>query len=113
MFLEEKYLYLTLLVGTILSIIILRKNLFPLKIVLRGSLPELMFDNYFNSFSDEELDKEYLSWQLSFYELAIGNRFKKLYCLWLPKKELGRLVEIKRKSKKELLKVLKNYANIH
>lgn len=60
-----------------------------------------------------ELDKEYLSWQLSFYELAIGNKFEKLYCLWLPKKELGQLVEIKRKPKKELLKVLKDYANIH
>lgn len=60
-----------------------------------------------------ELDKEYLSWQLSFYELAIGNKFKKLYCLWLPKKELGRLVEIKRKAKKELLKVLKDYADFY
>ena len=60
-----------------------------------------------------ELDYEYLSWQLSFYELAIGKRFKKLYCLWLPKKDLGRLVEIKRKTKKELLKVLNDYANIH
>lgn len=60
-----------------------------------------------------ELDHEYLSWQLSFYELAIGKRFKKLYCLWLPKKDLGRLVEIKRKTKKELLKVLIDYANIH
>lgn len=60
-----------------------------------------------------ELDKEYLSWQLSFYELAIGKRFKKLYCLWLPKKGLGQLVEIERKTKKELLKVLKDYANIH
>lgn len=56
-----------------------------------------------------ELDKEYLSWQLSFYELAIGKRFEKLYCLWLPKKELGKLIEIKRKPKKELLRVLRKY----
>lgn len=60
-----------------------------------------------------ELDKEYLSWQLSFYELAIGNEFEKLYCLWLPKKGLGQLVEVERKTKEELLKVLKDYANIH
>lgn len=56
-----------------------------------------------------ELDKEYLSWQLSYYELAIGKKFKKLYCLWLPKKDLGKLVEIKRKTKKELLKILEDY----
>ena len=59
-----------------------------------------------------ELDKEYLSWQLSFYELAIGKEFDKLYCLWLPKKNLGDLVEIKRKTKEELLKVLEDYGNI-
>lgn len=56
-----------------------------------------------------ELDKEYVSWQLSFYELAIGTKFEKLYCLWLPKKELGQLVEVERKSKKELLRVLREY----
>lgn len=53
-----------------------------------------------------ELDLEYLSWQLSLYELAYGKRFKKLYALWLPKKELGKLVEIKRKTKKEIEKLL-------
>lgn len=58
-----------------------------------------------------ELDKEYLSWQLSFYELAIGKRFKKLYCLWLPKNGLGELVEIKRKTKKELLEKIEEYYN--
>lgn len=52
------------------------------------------------------LDKEYLSWQLSLYEFAYGKRFDKLYAIWLPKKDLGRLVEIKRKSKKEINKVL-------
>lgn len=56
-----------------------------------------------------ELDEEYLSWQLSYYELAKGKRYKKLYVEWLPKKGLGKLVEIKRKPKKELLRVLKEY----
>lgn len=53
-----------------------------------------------------QLDLEYLSWQLSLYELAYGKRFKKLYALWLPKKEDGQLVEIKRKTKKEIEKLL-------
>lgn len=55
------------------------------------------------------LDIEYLSWQLSFYELAYGERFKKLYAIWLPRKELGQLVEIPRKPKKELLKMIKKF----
>jgi hypothetical protein len=57
------------------------------------------------------LDKEYLSYQLSFYELAYGKKFKKLYAIWLPKKDLGKIIEIKRKTKKELLARLKNYEN--
>lgn len=56
-----------------------------------------------------ELDEEYLSWQLSYYELAKGKRYKKLYVEWLPKKGLGKLVEIKRKSKKELIEMLNKY----
>lgn len=55
----------------------------------------------------QELDAEYLSWQLSYYELAYGKKFDKLYCLWLPKNKLGDLVEIKRKKKKELLEKIK------
>ena len=56
-----------------------------------------------------ELDKEYLSWQLSFYELATGKRFDKLYAIWLPKGKLGQLVEIKRKPQKELLRKLEEF----
>lgn len=84
---KGEYLYLCLLIGCVISIIILRKNLFPFKIVLRGSLPELMFDNYFNSFSNEELEKEYLATQIQSYNYALNhnqetikkmvNRFKK------------------------------------
>lgn len=58
-----------------------------------------------------ELDEEYLSWQLSFYELAYGEKFEKLYAIWLPKGNLGRLVEIKRKTKEELLEKLKEFRN--
>lgn len=53
-----------------------------------------------------ELDLEYLSWQLSLYELAFGKRFSSLYCLWLPKSKEGKLVKIKRKTKKEILEKL-------
>lgn len=53
-----------------------------------------------------ELDKEYLSWQLGMYALALNETFEKYYCIWLPKKELGQLVEIKPKTKEEILKKL-------
>lgn len=53
------------------------------------------------------LDHEYLEWQLGMYRLASGMRFKKYYCLWLPKGELGQLVEIKPKATKEILQKLK------
>ena len=54
-----------------------------------------------------ELDLEYLSWQLSMYELAYGERFDKLIAIWLPKKGLAQIVEIKRKRKSEIEKVIK------
>ena len=61
-----------------------------------------------------QLDKEYLSWQLSFYELAsnylLGTTpFEKLYAIWLPKGKYGELVEIERKPTSELLRVLKEF----
>ena len=63
------------------------------------------------------LDKEYLSWQLSFYELAFismygVSNFDKLYAIWLPKKGYGEVVEIERKSKSELLEKLKVFERI-
>ena len=54
-----------------------------------------------------ELDKEYLSWQLGMYALAKGVEFNKYYCIWLPKKKLGQLVEIIPKTKEEIIKKLK------
>lgn len=55
------------------------------------------------------LDKEYLSWQLSLYAFARHDKFDKLYAIWLPKKELGQLVEIERKSDNEILELLRKY----
>lgn len=61
-----------------------------------------------------QLDKEYLSWQLSLYELAFMSmyhvkQFDKLYAIWLPKRGYGELVEIERKSSGELLEILKKF----
>lgn len=55
------------------------------------------------------LDIEYLSWQLSLYEFAYGTRFKKLYAIYLPKKELGALVEIPRKQKRQITSMLRKF----
>lgn len=60
-----------------------------------------------------ELDKEYLSWQLSYYELAIGKTFDKLYAIWLPKKDIGQLVEIERKPKELLIKKLNEFMEVY
>lgn len=53
-----------------------------------------------------KLDLEYLSWQLSLYEYAYGQEFDGLVAIWLPKRELGKYVEIERKSKEEIEKLL-------
>lgn len=50
-----------------------------------------------------EIDKEYLAWQLGMYALAKEIEFEKYYCIWLPKKNLGKLVEIEPKTKQEIL----------
>lgn len=62
-----------------------------------------------------KLNKEYLSWQLSLYAYALKKmnvrwcNFHKFYCIWLPKKELGQLVEIERISDKRIEAFLKEY----
>lgn len=61
-----------------------------------------------------KLDKESLSWQLSYYALAHNpdkyeTEFDKFYAIWLPKRELGEVVEIERKPKEELLEMLKRF----
>lgn len=61
-----------------------------------------------------QLDKESLSWQLSYYALAHNpdkyeTEFEKFYAIWLPKKGLGEVVEIERKPREELLGMLKAF----
>lgn len=56
-----------------------------------------------------QLDKEYLAWQLSLYEMAYEYTFntdpcpfKRFYCIWLPKGDLGQFVEIERISRNKI-----------
>ncbi len=56
-----------------------------------------------------KLDVESLAFQLGLYAMAYGEKFESYYCIHLPKKDVGRLVEIKPKSKEEILKVLEEY----
>lgn len=55
------------------------------------------------------LDREYLSWQLSMYEMAKGKRYDKLYAIWLPKRKGAQLIEIERKSKDEIMELIQIY----
>lgn len=58
-----------------------------------------------------KLDKEYLKYQLNLYRFASKNKnkIKKLFALWLPKKDIGRLIEIEIMTDKEIKDLLKKY----
>lgn len=55
-----------------------------------------------------KLDKEYLKYQLNLYRFASENKnkIKKLFALWLPKKDIGRLIEIEIMTDKEVKELL-------
>jgi len=57
-------------------------------------------------------EANYLSHQLTLYKLAIEQLLKedinKAYCLWLPKKNLGRLIEVQFQEPKGLLEKVKH-----
>ena len=55
------------------------------------------------------LDKEYLSWQLSIYNYLGDCRADKLYAIWLPKKELGKLVEVEFKTNEEIKDLIEEW----
>jgi len=61
-----------------------------------------------------KLDIEYLSWQLTMYEMAYCKmlnkpKFEKLFAIWLPKKNGAKLVEIPRKTEDEVLELVRKY----
>lgn len=69
---ETNYDYFAILIGTIISGIVLRKNLFPQTIQFSGALPEHMIDSYFDNYKNEVLDKEYLATQIQSYNDAMN-----------------------------------------
>lgn len=86
------------------------------KDIYAGTLDGIMDVNYTRSLVDVKttatLDKEYLEWQLGFYNLALKDMgyetpITEFYALHLPKKDIGKLIKITPKSDKELLKALK------
>ena len=48
-----------------------------------------------------DLDELYVSWQNSLYEMA-SEPVDELYCMWLPKGHLGKLVKLERINEKDL-----------
>ncbi len=89
---ENDYMYGVLMIGEVISISLLHRNLFPSTIIVKGSLPQNMIHKYFEGFSDENLEKEYLATQIQNYNKAIIHneaiivklvvRFKRsIYCL--------------------------------
>ena len=57
-----------------------------------------------------ELDELYVSIQNSLYELA-DEPVEELYCLWLPKGHLGKLIKLERIDKNYLLTIIEEEKN--
>ena len=70
---ESDFLYTILLLGSVISCILIHKNLFPFVINFNGALPEKMLDPYFDEFEGETLEKEYLATQIQSYNLAMNS----------------------------------------
>jgi len=70
---EYDYSYCVLLIGCIISLWFLRKNLFPQTIIFNGALPENIINSYFEDFKNEKLEKEYLATQIETYNSAMNN----------------------------------------
>jgi hypothetical protein len=73
---EGELSYVIACVGCVVSSIFLYKNIFPETVIFRGARPELMFDSYFDDFSGEDLDKEYLATQVENYNDAISENME-------------------------------------
>jgi len=56
-----------------------------------------------------KLDLDYLSYQLSFYAMAIPEKIDALYVLWLPKKGKAKFIKIDRVPDEILKETLKRY----
>ena len=49
------------------------------------------------------LNEEYLAWQLGMYKMAMDQPVEKCACIWLPKGDLAKLVEITPKTEEEII----------
>ena len=61
----------------------------------------------------EKMDTEYLEWQLGMYAVTFDEMPEKCYCLWIPKGEVARLIEIKPKTKEEIEWLVFRYEQEH
>jgi len=67
----NEFIYGILLFGSLICIILIRKNLFPPIINFTGSKPEKLITSYFEDFEGENLEKEYLASQIQSYSKSI------------------------------------------
>lgn len=64
------------------------------------------------------LNEEYLSWQLSFYKYAYEkmhnnlSEIYKAYVIWLPKNDVGQLIEIEFKTFDEVMDLVRQYKEL-
>lgn len=56
-----------------------------------------------------KINKDYLSWQLGLYYLAMGVEKDVGYCLWIPKKGKAKVELIKPKTNKECIELVEMY----
>jgi len=70
---KEDYKYLILLFGSIISCLILKNNLFPLRKELKGAKPSDLVIEYFEKFKNEDLEKEYLATIIESYNTSIDT----------------------------------------
>lgn len=68
---NQEYQYFVLLLGSVISCVILKNNLFPFKKEIKGSKPSDIVIPYFEDFKDEKLDKESLSVLIESYDTSI------------------------------------------
>lgn len=70
---QSEFLYIILLIGSVVSCFVIHKNLFPFVVNFNGALPEKMLDTYFDDYEGEILEKEYLATQIQSYNYAMNS----------------------------------------
>jgi hypothetical protein len=89
---QSNFEYSIILIGSSISILVLRKNLFPNVVKFSGSQPSKILVEYFDNFQDEELEKELLATQIENYndslikndstiEKMVNRFFNSIWCM--------------------------------